>query len=84
MVPMQPSALCTFDCTSPQNAPYPAGSSKSWITTTLGCGAAVVENASLPSQRVVRGPLAEIAAIAERTGVANPAAVIVGSVVRLT
>ena len=40
MVPMQPSALCTFDCTSPQNAPYPAGSSKSWITTTLGCGAA--------------------------------------------
>jgi uroporphyrin-III C-methyltransferase/precorrin-2 dehydrogenase/sirohydrochlorin ferrochelatase len=47
------------------------------------CGAAIVENASLPSQRVVRGRLAEIAEIAERESVVPPAVVIVGKVVRL-
>jgi uroporphyrin-III C-methyltransferase/precorrin-2 dehydrogenase/sirohydrochlorin ferrochelatase len=47
------------------------------------CGAAIVENASLPSQRVVRGRLAEIAEIAERESIVPPAVVIVGKVVRL-
>jgi uroporphyrin-III C-methyltransferase/precorrin-2 dehydrogenase/sirohydrochlorin ferrochelatase len=47
------------------------------------CGVAVVENASLPAQRVLRGRLAEIAEIAARESVRNPAVVIVGEVVRL-
>ena len=43
--------------------------------------AAVVENASLPTQRVVRGTLADIADIAEREAVEPPAVVVVGAVV---
>jgi uroporphyrin-III C-methyltransferase/precorrin-2 dehydrogenase/sirohydrochlorin ferrochelatase len=48
------------------------------------CGVAVVENASLPSQRVVRATLAAIARMADEEGVRPPAVVIVGDVVRLT
>ena len=47
------------------------------------CGAAIVENASLPSQRVVRARLAELAAVAQREAVVPPAVVIIGDVVRL-
>jgi uroporphyrin-III C-methyltransferase/precorrin-2 dehydrogenase/sirohydrochlorin ferrochelatase len=47
------------------------------------CGAAIIENASLPTQRVTRSRLADIAAVAEREGVVPPAVVIVGKVVRL-
>jgi uroporphyrin-III C-methyltransferase/precorrin-2 dehydrogenase/sirohydrochlorin ferrochelatase len=47
------------------------------------CGVAVIENASLATQRVVRGRLAEIALAAEQQGVRPPAVVIVGEVVRL-
>jgi uroporphyrin-III C-methyltransferase/precorrin-2 dehydrogenase/sirohydrochlorin ferrochelatase len=47
------------------------------------CGVAIVENASLPTQRVVRARLDEIAAVAERESVVPPAVVIVGKVVRL-
>ncbi|HVW80311.1 MAG TPA: uroporphyrinogen-III C-methyltransferase [Mycobacteriales bacterium] len=47
------------------------------------CGAAVVANASLPSQRVVRARLADIAQAAERAAIEPPAVVIVGDVVRL-
>jgi uroporphyrin-III C-methyltransferase / precorrin-2 dehydrogenase / sirohydrochlorin ferrochelatase len=43
--------------------------------------AAVVENASLPEQRVVRSTLQRIAEDAERAGVEPPAVVIVGAVV---
>jgi uroporphyrin-III C-methyltransferase/precorrin-2 dehydrogenase/sirohydrochlorin ferrochelatase len=43
--------------------------------------AAVVENASMPDQRVVRGTLADIADIAERESVEPPAVVVVGAVV---
>jgi len=36
-VPRHPSAWCTVDCTSPQNAPWPAWTpSRSSITTMLG------------------------------------------------
>jgi uroporphyrin-III C-methyltransferase / precorrin-2 dehydrogenase / sirohydrochlorin ferrochelatase len=47
------------------------------------CGVAIVENASLPTQRVVRARLEDIAAVAERESVVPPAVVIVGKVVRL-
>jgi siroheme synthase len=47
------------------------------------CGAAIVENASLPTQRVIKSRLADIAAEAARAAVAPPAVVIVGEVVRL-
>jgi siroheme synthase len=42
---------------------------------------AVVENASLPRQRVVRGTLADIADVAARMDVVPPAIVVVGAVV---
>jgi uroporphyrin-III C-methyltransferase/precorrin-2 dehydrogenase/sirohydrochlorin ferrochelatase len=45
--------------------------------------AAVIENASLPEQRVIRGPLADIAALAESAQVVPPAIVVIGNVVRL-
>jgi uroporphyrin-III C-methyltransferase/precorrin-2 dehydrogenase/sirohydrochlorin ferrochelatase len=45
--------------------------------------AAVIENASLPEQRVIRGPLADIAALAVSAHVVPPAIVIIGNVVRL-
>jgi uroporphyrin-III C-methyltransferase/precorrin-2 dehydrogenase/sirohydrochlorin ferrochelatase len=61
------------------------------ITATLladgrspDCGVAIVENASLPTQRVVRARLADIAAVAERADVRPPAVVIIGEVVRLS
>jgi siroheme synthase len=43
--------------------------------------AAVVENASLPSMRVVRGTLTDIADVVDREGVLPPAVVVVGEVV---
>jgi uroporphyrin-III C-methyltransferase/precorrin-2 dehydrogenase/sirohydrochlorin ferrochelatase len=43
--------------------------------------AAVVHRASLPDQRVLRAPLGEIAAVAERAGIGAPAVVVVGDVV---
>jgi uroporphyrin-III C-methyltransferase/precorrin-2 dehydrogenase/sirohydrochlorin ferrochelatase len=43
--------------------------------------AVVVENASLPQQRIVRAALADLAAVAERESVVPPAVVVVGSVV---
>jgi uroporphyrin-III C-methyltransferase/precorrin-2 dehydrogenase/sirohydrochlorin ferrochelatase len=45
--------------------------------------AAVIENASLPEQRVIRGPLADIAALAVSAHVVPPAIVVIGNVVRL-
>ncbi|HET6817958.1 MAG TPA: uroporphyrinogen-III C-methyltransferase [Mycobacteriales bacterium] len=42
---------------------------------------AVVENASMPHQRVVRGTLADIADVAARSDVVPPAVVVVGDVV---
>jgi uroporphyrin-III C-methyltransferase/precorrin-2 dehydrogenase/sirohydrochlorin ferrochelatase len=45
--------------------------------------AAVIENASLPEQRVIRGPLADIAALALSAHVVPPAIVVIGNVVRL-
>ncbi|HET7311383.1 MAG TPA: uroporphyrinogen-III C-methyltransferase [Mycobacteriales bacterium] len=42
---------------------------------------AVVENASMPQQRVVRGTLADIAEVASRSDVVPPAVVVVGDVV---
>jgi uroporphyrin-III C-methyltransferase / precorrin-2 dehydrogenase / sirohydrochlorin ferrochelatase len=42
---------------------------------------AVVENASLPQQRVIRGTLADIADVAARSDVVPPAVVVVGDVV---
>jgi uroporphyrin-III C-methyltransferase/precorrin-2 dehydrogenase/sirohydrochlorin ferrochelatase len=42
--------------------------------------AVVVENASLPGQRVVRSTLAEVADAAEREGVVPPAVVVIGAV----
>jgi uroporphyrin-III C-methyltransferase/precorrin-2 dehydrogenase/sirohydrochlorin ferrochelatase len=45
--------------------------------------AAVVENASLPEQRIIRGALADIAALALSVHVVPPAIVIIGNVVRL-
>lgn len=46
-------------------------------------GAAIVENASLPQQRVVRCRLDELAEVARRESVVPPAVVLVGDVVRL-
>lgn len=46
-------------------------------------GVAVVENASLPGQRVIRCPLGDLGATAAREAVTNPAVVIIGDVVRL-
>jgi uroporphyrin-III C-methyltransferase/precorrin-2 dehydrogenase/sirohydrochlorin ferrochelatase len=43
--------------------------------------AAVVHRATLPDQRVVRAPLAELAEAAERAGVGAPAVVVIGDVV---
>jgi uroporphyrin-III C-methyltransferase / precorrin-2 dehydrogenase / sirohydrochlorin ferrochelatase len=43
--------------------------------------AAVVHKATLPGQRVVRAPLEQIAAAAEREGIGAPAVVVVGAVV---
>ena len=43
--------------------------------------AVIVENASLPTQRVLRANLAELADVAERESVVPPAVVVVGSVV---
>jgi uroporphyrin-III C-methyltransferase/precorrin-2 dehydrogenase/sirohydrochlorin ferrochelatase len=43
--------------------------------------AAVVHRATLPDQRVVRAPLAELADAAEREGVGAPAVVVIGEVV---
>ena len=45
--------------------------------------AAVVENASLPEERVIRGRLEEIAALAAAERVVPPAVVVIGDVVRL-
>jgi uroporphyrin-III C-methyltransferase/precorrin-2 dehydrogenase/sirohydrochlorin ferrochelatase len=42
--------------------------------------AALIERATLPEQRVLRGTLADIAALAERHGVAAPALLITGAV----
>jgi uroporphyrin-III C-methyltransferase/precorrin-2 dehydrogenase/sirohydrochlorin ferrochelatase len=46
-------------------------------------GAAVVENASLPVQRVLRCRLGELPDVAEQAGVVPPAVVIIGDVVRV-
>jgi uroporphyrin-III C-methyltransferase/precorrin-2 dehydrogenase/sirohydrochlorin ferrochelatase len=46
-------------------------------------GAAIVENASLPAQRVVRCRLGDLGEVAQRVGVVPPAVVIVGDVVRV-
>lgn len=46
-------------------------------------GAAIVENASLPQQRVVRCRLGEVAEVARRERVVPPAVVVVGAVVRV-
>jgi uroporphyrin-III C-methyltransferase/precorrin-2 dehydrogenase/sirohydrochlorin ferrochelatase len=46
-----------------------------------GTPAAVVQNASLPGQRVVRGELADIAGRAREAGVGAPAVVVIGEVV---
>jgi siroheme synthase len=43
--------------------------------------AAVVHRASLPEQRVARGPLRDIAAIAARAELGAPAVVVIGAVV---
>ncbi len=44
---------------------------------------AVIQNGTRPDQRTVTGTLASIAAICERAGIAAPAIVVVGTVVRL-
>jgi uroporphyrin-III C-methyltransferase/precorrin-2 dehydrogenase/sirohydrochlorin ferrochelatase len=43
--------------------------------------AAVVHRASIAGERILRAPLAEIAAVAEREGVGAPAVVVIGEVV---
>jgi siroheme synthase len=45
--------------------------------------AAVVENGSLPGQRVVASSLAELPAAVTRAGMSPPAVIVVGDVVRL-
>lgn len=45
--------------------------------------AAVVENGTLPGQRVLTGTLAEIAALAEAAGLRSPVTTIIGEVVKL-
>lgn len=47
------------------------------------CPAAVIQSASLPSQRTVVGTVATIAEIAEREGIAMPALTVVGEVLSL-
>jgi uroporphyrin-III C-methyltransferase/precorrin-2 dehydrogenase/sirohydrochlorin ferrochelatase len=49
-----------------------------------GTPTAIVENASLPQQRVIGAVLGDLADVAEQEAVAPPAVVIVGEVVRLT
>jgi uroporphyrin-III C-methyltransferase/precorrin-2 dehydrogenase/sirohydrochlorin ferrochelatase len=49
-----------------------------------GCPVAIVENGFAANQRVTFGTLADIAGKAARTGVANPAVVVVGDVVNLS
>ena len=65
MVPRQPSALWMLVCTSPQNAPKPTMSSRSWITAMPGCGCGgdVVE---------IVEPLVHVAGLAERHAVLRP------------
>ncbi|MBV9485128.1 MAG: uroporphyrinogen-III C-methyltransferase, partial [Frankiaceae bacterium] len=46
--------------------------------------AAIVENASLPQQRVITATLGELADVADAQAVVPPAVVIVGDVVRLS
>jgi uroporphyrin-III C-methyltransferase/precorrin-2 dehydrogenase/sirohydrochlorin ferrochelatase len=46
-------------------------------------GAAIVENASLPLQRVVRCRLGELGRVAQREAVVPPAVVLIGDVVRV-
>ncbi|GGK58198.1 uroporphyrinogen-III C-methyltransferase [Ornithinimicrobium pekingense] len=48
-----------------------------------GCPVGIVERGWTPEQRVTLGTLADIADLAERVGVASPAVVVVGDVVRL-
>jgi uroporphyrin-III C-methyltransferase / precorrin-2 dehydrogenase / sirohydrochlorin ferrochelatase len=43
---------------------------------------AVVEQATLPDQRVTRGPLHEVAALCGARGVRSPAVVVIGEVTR--
>jgi uroporphyrin-III C-methyltransferase / precorrin-2 dehydrogenase / sirohydrochlorin ferrochelatase len=45
--------------------------------------AAVIENASLPEQRIIRGTLGDIAELAVAAAVVPPAVVVIGNVVRL-
>jgi uroporphyrin-III C-methyltransferase/precorrin-2 dehydrogenase/sirohydrochlorin ferrochelatase len=45
--------------------------------------AAIIENGTLPGQRVAGAPLAEIPATAARTGIGSPMLLVVGDVVRL-
>ena len=47
------------------------------------CGVAIVENASMPTQRVVRARLADVGVVARQEHIVPPAVVIVGEVVRL-
>jgi uroporphyrin-III C-methyltransferase/precorrin-2 dehydrogenase/sirohydrochlorin ferrochelatase len=49
-----------------------------------GTPVAVIENASLPQQRVVRATLADVADVAASQGVVPPAVVVIGEVVRPT
>jgi uroporphyrin-III C-methyltransferase/precorrin-2 dehydrogenase/sirohydrochlorin ferrochelatase len=44
---------------------------------------AIVENASLPTQRVVRTTLGELSEVVEGAGIVPPAVVIVGEVARI-
>ena len=46
--------------------------------------AAVIENASLPTQRVVRGMLSDIAAQVRKAGLASPAVILVGETAALS
>lgn len=48
-----------------------------------GTAAAVISHASLPDQKVCQGTLAEIARKAEEEGLASPALIVVGEVVKL-
>jgi uroporphyrin-III C-methyltransferase len=45
--------------------------------------AAVIENGTLPAERVLTGTLAEIAGLAARAGLRSPATAVIGAVVRL-
>ncbi|WP_426996711.1 uroporphyrinogen-III C-methyltransferase [Pseudarthrobacter sp. N5] len=50
----------------------------------LGTPVGIVENGYLPNQRVTIGTLGSIADQAEATGVANPAVIVIGDVVRVS